>query len=919
MQKFVNVVLVFILAIGSVIGQVPDQLINAELKKRGLTRTEVESELLSRGVNLAEVDPNNAVEVAQARSVLEEVLDDLERKKKTELKEDNKKEASKTFESVLTAKEKAVEAQRGEVNDAEIIEAVNDGATVEEAVAEQISMAKADRLPDAIIYGQHLYRDKSIKFFEKSADALPPSLYVIGPGDGIAVEIWGVSEASMSFKVNKEGYIKPNKMNRIYVSGLTIAEAENLIVSRLKRRYNSNSNFEVNIVTSRTININIGGEVFDPGSYNVSALNNAINALVAAGGPTNLGSVRNIKLLQAGKTKNIDLYKYLLDPSIEQDFYLTENDYIVVPVANKVVTITGAVKRPYRYELLSNEGLKALIDYAGGLKYNAFKQNIKVTRVQDDVEVIIDVDLNEVLSGRKSFDLLNGDKISVRTIPAEYRNVVRISGAVQVPGEYAFEPGMKLADLAQLGKPKDAALLSMAYLIRLNDDFKTVSYDMVDVAAAMANPRSDANIALKRGDKIEIRSGSQFADTYSISVNGAVRSPGEYRLDREDLKIADAIFLSSGLRDDASDLAYLIRKEPGEKTPSYINVDIKAAIANPQSDANITLQSNDRLMVYSNKRFSDDFSVAVSGAVRSSGSFPYITSMTLKDAILLAGGPQFNADLARVDVYRLEFVGKRRSRTLVANVELDENLDIVSGQPVELRPFDEIILRRASEFEFNRFVRVNGEVAFPGKYGMIKDNMRLSDLVAQSGGLTDEAFVGAAKLLRSEFGVGKVIISLAEALKDQGGDQDLILLPGDELTIPKISQLVTIQGATKANEVLAQNLLGQNREINLAFAGKRDADKYINEYAGGFNDNADRSRLTVQYPNGELKRTRRFLFFRNYPKVEPGSIIRVPLKKVEKVENSEEQNKTDWGEVMSNSVAQATAVLSLLLLVRSLD
>ena len=908
---------VFFGTMAMVSGQViSDAFIQKELDKRGLERSEVEAAMLAKGVDVNSVDVNNPVEIQKARKVLEEVIAELEASKK----------GGASIEIVgegainKTAKEKADQIAQTPVDDDKILEAVKEGSTVEEAVAEIVNEDRVEKLPNALLFGHHLYRKKNIKFYKKSTDARPPANYVIGPGDAVAIEIWGVAEESMTLKVNNDGFIKPDQMPRIYLVGLSLEKAEQLIKSRFRNYYNfQDSNFEINISTARTINVNISGEVFDPGNYNVSALNNAINALVAAGGPNNIGSVRMIKLIQSGKVKTLDLYAYLNNPIVEQDFYLSENDYIVVPIAEKVVSISGAINKPYKYELLPDEGLKDLIKLAGGLKYNAFQQNIKVKRVEQDIERIIDVNLFEVLNGNVAFELQNGDDISINTIPKAYQNIVSISGAVEIGGEFAFEQGMKIADLLEKGRPDETALLNFAYLIRLNDDLKTVSYQILDLENVLENPLSPNNVLLQRGDRVEIRSGKQFVDAYSVIVSGAVRNPGEFALNNEDLKLSDVIFLSNGLLPVAEDFGYIIRKGPGELTGEYININVKTAIDNPLSADNIALQANDKVVVFNRNSFSEEFKVSISGAVKQSGEFQFVTDMTIKDLVNRAGGLAFNADRNQVDVYRLEFTDRKKTKTLVANVELDEMNNVISGDNFELRPFDEVIIRTAAEFEFQKFVNLSGELTYPGRYALLKDNMRLSDIVEQAGGITEEAFLGGATLFRSDRSIGYVIIDLEEAMNKPGGDKDLILQAGDVIAIPKLSNLVSISGATNIKEVYSGELNGGS--ITLAYEKGKNAKYYIDEYAGGFAENADRSKVMVKYPNGEIKKSKRFLFFRFYPEVRPGSAIEV-RSKVEKAPDPIQENQesdVDWGEVLSNSVAQATAVLSLVLLLRSLD
>ena len=900
----------------------PEAEINKELERRSLTRTEVEAALAEKGIDLSTVNINNPEELAKTRKEVESVLAELEAKKKAQKPTASSGNSTLEPDKPKPTAQEAADAIRKKpmVKDAEVLEAVKEGATIEEAINEEVQEAKQGDINAARTYGHHLYRDQNIQFYKRSTDAKPPRTYILGPGDGIAIEIWGVAEASMAFQINADGYIKPDRIPRIYLSGLTIAQAEELLKDRFSNYYPIRGDrFEVNVSTARTINVNISGEVFDAGNYNISALNNAINALVAAGGPTDLGSVRNIKLIQSGKTQTIDLYQYLLDPSIETNYYLAENDYIVVPVAQKVVELRGAVNRPYRYELLTNENLKELISYAGGLQVDALKRNIKIQRIENDMEVILNVNLAEVLEGKKRFDLKNGDIITVVSIPNEYRNVVSVRGAVEVPGEYAFEEGMRIGDLLDKAGLEESAILDIAYVIRLKEDLKNVEYIQVDLNPSIKSKGSEDDLVLRRGDVLQVRSLSNFADQYTFSIDGSVRIEGEFPISVDNIKLSDAIFLAGGATYDASDYAYIIRQEPGETQPTYLVASVEGALSIFDDSKDVSILPGDRIRILSKASLTEDFEVSISGEVRNPGTFRYGPNFTLKELILLAGGAKYEADLSQIDIFRMELDGDSKTRTLVANVQIDKNYNVVSGDEFVLLPYDEVILRKSPGFRPNQFVNILGEVKYPGRYALLHNNMTISELVAQAGGFTEAAFVPGATLVRTSDDIGNIIIDLPKAVKQKKTPADLILVSGDQISIPKQSNIVSIMGATNAPLTFTGDLLDNGR-LTLAYESGKSVKEYVNSYAGGFAYNADKGKVAVQYPNGEIKKAGRFLFFRTYPEVVPGSIIMVPAKppKPEPQQGGEDSD-VDWGDVLSNSVAQATAVLSLILLIRSLD
>ena len=747
----------------------------------------------------------------------------------------------------------------------------------------------------------------------------------MGPNDKVAVSIWGPTQENFALEIQKDGYIQPTGLPRYYIAGLTVSAAEELMASRLRNYYFFNKeNFELTVTTARTLNVNIVGEVFNNGTYNISAVNTAFNALIAAGGPNDIGSVRKIQLLRAGKKPvTIDVYKYLQNPIISQEFYLAENDYINVPVAQKLVTITGAVNRPFRYELIDNESLKELVNFAGGFKANALKGNIQIKRIENDSIRIIDVNFAELEKSGRNFGLLNGDVIEVSQINENVKNEVTVLGAVENPGTYAMAKNEKIADLLKKAILLDNAVTTIAYLKRFNDDFKTIRYEFVNIEKAVTSPNSAENLTLNKGDELIISSKASYVDKYEMIVEGAVRTPSTITLDMEkNLKVSDAVFMSGGLRHDAIvEFAYIFRRKTNDaKTQEYIPVNLKDALENVGSASNLSLFPGDRMVVYSKENYTDESFVKVAGAVRSPGEFLYNPTLKLKDVILLAGGFKREASYDRIDVYRLYFEDNKATRVLAANLRLDENYNLKAGNiDFELQPFDQIFVRMAPEFELQRNVFINGEVRYPGTYALMSDNTKLATIVRDAGGVTDEAFLKGATLSRVTDNIGFVIIDLEKAIKNPKSYENIILQEGDAIQIPKINNVISITGATRAYELYPEKITAQGK-IQVPYRKGKSAKYYINEYAGGLSREASINNISVKDASGKVTKAKNFLFFKKYPKVGPGAEIKVGYKKVkaEAVKSSEEKD-VKWGEILANSIAQATAILSLILLIQNVN
>lgn len=899
----------------------------AELEKRGYNAERFEQEMLKKGVNPKAIDVNNPVEVARAKKAAEEVMAMLDAEKKSKEMATTNVPATPVNEpqSKLDETRSVDDPSKVSIQTKDIQKAVKEGATIEEAVSEKLQEAAKDKLPDAKTYGQHIFRDKSLQIFRTAAEAKPTKAYVLGPNDKVAVSIWGPTQENFALEIQRDGYIQPTGLPRYYIAGLTVSAAEELMASRLRNYYFFNKeNFELTVTTARTLNVNIVGEVFNNGTYNISAVNTAFNALIAAGGPNDIGSVRKIQLLRAGKKPvTIDVYKYLQNPIISQEFYLAENDYINVPVAQKLVTITGAVNRPFRYELIDNESLKELVNFAGGFKANALKGNIQIKRIENDSIRIIDVNFAELEKSGRNFGLLNGDVIEVSQINENVKNEVTVLGAVENPGTYAMAKNEKISDLLKKAILLDNAVTTIAYLKRFNDDFKTIRYEFVNIEKAIASPNSAENLTLNKGDELIISSKASYVDKYEMIVEGAVRTPSTITLDMEkNLKVSDAVFMSGGLRNDAIvEFAYIFRRKTNDaKTQEYIPVNLKDALENVVSSSNLSLFPGDRMVVYSKENYTDESFVKVAGAVRSPGEFLYNPTLKLKDVILLAGGFKREASYDRIDVYRLYFEDNKATRVLAANLRLDENYNLKAGNiDFELQPFDQIFVRMAPEFELQRNVFINGEVRYPGTYALMSDNTKLATIVRDAGGVTDEAFLKGATLSRVADNIGFVIIDLEKAIKNPKSYENIILQEGDAIQIPKINNVISITGATRAYELYPEKITAQGK-IQVPYRKGKSAKYYINEYAGGLSREASINNISVKDASGKVTKAKNFLFFKKYPKVGPGAEIKVGYKKVkaEAVKSSEEKD-VKWGEILANSIAQATAILSLILLIQNVN
>jgi polysaccharide biosynthesis/export protein len=451
---------------------------------------------------------------------------------------------------------------------------------------------------------------------------------------------------------------------------------------------------------------------------------------------------------------------------------------------------------------------------------------------------------------------------------------------------------------------------------------KERKYIRVNLQNALLNPGSEDNIVLQPFDELRVYSKSSFLDDSDVAIDGAVRNPGSYAYD-DSLQVSDLIFFANGLRIDAADFAYLIRTDPtNSQIDQYIRLDVSKIMDDPASAENIMLEPFDRITIYSKLSYTDEMNIKVSGAVREPGAFSYAETFTLKDALTLAGGLKLEASKSHVDVFRIILKDNEPNESIAATIEVDDSLNIISGatDDFQLMPFDHIVVRSIPDFDFQKIVTINGEVMYPGAYPILDENEKLLSIIQRSGGLTNRAFPSGATLYRSDGGTGYVVMDLVEVLKNSNSRYNFILKEGDVIEIPKVKELVTINGATRAVELYPDKIV-EGGKFNVAYHKGKNAKWYVEKYAAGIGENGKSSLISVEHPNGELERTKTFLFFKNYPSVRNGSVVTVGVKppKPEKEKEETEKEKVDWGKTLADSIAQATAILALVILIQQIN
>lgn len=682
--------------------------------------------------------------------------------------------------------------------------------------------AKVNPLSE-MVYGRNIFTNDKLSF-EPDLNMATPQNYRLGPGDEIIIDIWGASEDIIRKEISPDGSINVPGLGVISLNGMNIADAKEYLKSELSKIYADEGNqIQVTLGKTRSIKINVMGEVMVPGTYTLSAFASVFHALYSAGGVTDLGSLRNIKVARNGKTvAEVDVYEYIMQGKTSDDINLQEGDVVIVPTYDAIVKVEGKVKRPMKYEMKENETVSTLLKYAGFFAPNAYKNSVRVVRQEGREYSIATVERDNF----GAFKLMDGDVVSADSIINRFSNKLEIKGAVYRPGIYE----------------------------------------------------------------------------YCESINTVKKL----------LQQAD------GLLGDAFTNRAVLYRQRENLTSEVLPVDVKGILDGTAED--VELRKNDILFVPSIYDIKNIGNVYISGEVVKPGTYPYADNMTLEDIVITAGGLKDAASLVRVDISRRmkDNKGTHAIDTVGQNFSFGlKDGFIVDGEPgFVLEPFDQVFVRRSPGYSEQKNVTVNGEVLYSGEYSLNYKNERLSSLISRAGGLTVFGYARGAKLtrvandheikrmqnviemMRRELGeslanslmleldsVFTVGIDLEEAMKNPGGSADIVLREGDVISVPEMTSTVKINGA-----VMMPNTVTYQK-------GKKVS--YYLDQAGGYSQNAKKTKKFIIYMNGEVTKVKS-----RSKKVEPGCEIVVP--------NKVKQNRI--GEV----IGYATSFASLATMIASL-
>jgi len=743
--------------------------------------------------------------------------------------------------------------------------------------AEEIPVEQEELRP----FGYEIFNLSPKSFEPLNAGPVDPN-YTLGPGDEIILTLWGDTEQFHRLVIDREGKILLPDVGQIVITGLTMRRTEEKILKRLAGAYSGISPrsgsptifMDVSLGRLRSIRVFIVGEVVRPGGYTMRATSTSFNALYYAGGPNARGSFRDIRILRSGRVfTSLDLYAYILYGNTKKDVRLHDGDTIFIPRRGRQVAIKGEVYRPALFELKSRDGLKNLLDIAGGLKPTASIDRMQIDRIVPFNErdgfsperKIVDVDYRTILNGKlKDFKLIDSDVISVFSIIDFKRNLISISGTITRPGTYEWTPNLRLSELiGEAGGVLGDVFLDRAEIVRTLDDSSRVLLN-VNLAKAL-NGDTLNNISLVQLDEVRIYSIHDMKKPAEVSIFGHVLRQGRYEL-LNNMTLYDLIFKAGGmLDDDFRKLTYLdrvdvIRLNEDGITKKTVPVNLQSVLDKKVED-NLLLQNHDEVIVYDIWTIKKKRYVTIVGKVKNPDQFELTDKMTLRDLIIRAGGYTddayvYQAEIAKINPYNLDENTLATIETVALPQDLSQNSD---KNEYYLTEYDKITIKRHPYWQLHVSVSVLGQVKFPGEYALRNPEEGIYDLIQRAGGLVSDPFLIGARLMRENT---RVVVDFKKALKKRSPKDDLILMPGDVIIIPKRPKIVEVSGAV--------NIPGF-----IKYVPGNNSMYYINR-AGGIHVDGDKGNARISRADGSVVNSKRRFWWD--PKVNEGDEIIISLK-----------------------------------------
>jgi protein involved in polysaccharide export with SLBB domain len=706
------------------------------------------------------------------------------------------------------------------------------------------------------IFGFSLFRNNKLSF-NPNLNLPTPQNYILGTGDQLLIDIYGASQMRYDLRINSEGTVFIPNIGPINLGGLSVEAATSRLKSTLSNIFSGlsgaspNTFLQFRLGNIRTIQVAMVGEVFAPGNYTLSSFSTVFNALYASGGVTENGSMRAIKVYRNNRlAATVDVYDFLINADQSKNIRLQDNDVIMVSPVEKRVEIQGPLRRPGLFEIVQDESLQDLINFAGGFTSMAYPSRAIVYRTTDKelkIENIEGVDFS-------TFRPRQGDNFIFGEILTRYENRVQITGALMRPGTFAVTEGMKINDLIKKAEGlREDAFLNRATLYRTKPDF-SLEIEAVNIGAIVRGEEKD--IVLQREDVLNIPSIYDLQEEYYVKISGEINNPGSFAFG-ENMRVSDLVLKAGGFTEAAMatqiEVVRRVRDDVSGKLAEIIPVSIDKDLKMNAEGTDLVLMPFDHVLIRRSPGYQREKMVRVEGEVYYPGEYALAKAdERISDLLKRSGGINpFAYVKGATLIRRNEFYAMPSENAITAN-----NLAAVKANASQDKKNDteaEKILLSRIDSKINQKSVVKDEVTETvNADGFKKETI---ENVAMKEGLGSQAIV------RSEEMVG---INLQEILLNPGGKDDLILQEGDVLSIPKELQTVRMRG-----ELLFPT--------STRFEKGAGFKQYISR-AGGFTDRSRKSKSYVVYANGNVSRTKKFLFMSFFPRVEPGAEIVVPQK-----------------------------------------
>ena len=864
MKKYAILALLLALSVNTVYAQsssmTDDQVMRYVVKEhdKGTSNAQIVTKLMQQGVDISQI---RRVRIKYERQIkqggISGTSEEVPGKDVSRLRTNNgktredytiaSKKAEKYSNYRVNAKEDANFAHTYDENDKEYMQFQNE---MDYIIPDSTMMLKhllAEREKNRKkVFGRDIFNNKELSF-EPNMNIATPQNYRLGPGDAVIIDIYGASQKTIQSTVSPDGEVTIEGYGPVNVSGLTVAQANARLRNTLGSRYRS-SRVKLTVGQTKTIMVNVMGEVKAPGTYTLSAFATVFHALYMAGGTNDLGTLRNIKVYRNNRLVTVvDIYDYILNGKLTGNVRLADNDVIVVGPYDCLVTIAGKVKRPMIYEMKKNESVNSLLKYSGGFAGDAYKKSVRVNRKTGREYAVYNVEEFDF----SSFRVDDGDSISVDSILPRYANTVEVKGAVFRPGMYNLGEQVNsvrtLVEHAE-GMTEDA-FTNRAVMHRMKKD-RTLEVIAVDIAGIMDGKVAD--IPLKENDVLFIPTRQEKIVERTLTIRGEVQYPGVYQYaDNETLE--DFVLQAGGLTDKASTVNVMVSRRV---------MDAKALRPDSVIAKTYTLSLKDGFVIDGTPGFKlMPFDEVM---IRQSPAYVEQQNVSITGEVMFAG------------LYTLDH----------RNARLSELFKKAGGATDQAYLKGARIIRKANDQEKQRMEAV----LKMQREEMQKNLLQLAASSNNSSALTqsskDVERTNIEKFnVPSEYSVG---IDLPEALANPGSDADIILREGDRLVIPQYNGTVKINGA-----VMFANTVAYEK-------GKKPS--YYIDQAGGFAADALKSKAYIIYMNGKVAK------LSHGAKVQPGSEIVIPAKLKRKMSTAEMMS---MGTSMSSIAAMIATIANM--------